>query len=253
MSNRLDVVTVCPSKPAIFRVVADALVTAIGSRLEKTGKCLLVLSGGSTPRGLHELLCTDEYRDKIDWTKVHLFWGDERTVPADHADSNFLMAKESLLDPLQIPASNIHRVATELGDWDKAAAAYQQTIADVTGADASGAPPVLDIILLGMGDDGHTASLFPSTTALAERKAWVVANHVPQQNTHRITMTVPLINAANHVWFMAAGTNKAHRLAEVLLGPKQPERLPSQLICPAQGELRWFVDESAAAELSSTP
>src|SRR5205823_4654471 len=172
------------------------------------GKFTVALSGGSTPKRLYQILADAPYRDKINWAHVEIFWGDERSVSPDHADSNFRMAKEAMLDRLTIPAENIHRLQAEREDRDKAAQDYQNEIAKVFGVDPNGEPPVFDLVLLGMGPDGHTASLFPGTTALREMKKWVVPNWVEKFKTFRLTMTRPILNKAREVLFLVAGKDK---------------------------------------------
>jgi len=218
----------------------------------RQGRCTFVLSGGSTPRRLYELLAAPPQRDQIDWTRVDLFWGDERAVPPDHKDSNFRMANEALLQPLSIPATRIHRMPAERADRDRAAADYQAEIARVFDVPADGVPPAFDLVLLGLGPDGHTASLFPRTAALNETRRWVVSNHVPQLGTDRLTMTRVILNRAACIMFLVAGADKAAALAEVLEGPADAERLPAQLIRPETGRLVWLIDGAAAARLKTS-
>ena len=206
----------------------------------------VALAGGSTPRRLYQLLADAPYREQVDWTHVEFFFGDERTVPPDHVDSNFRMANEALLAQLDLPDRQIHRMAGERDDIDAAAAAYANEIGKVLG----GTPPAFDLVLLGMGRDGHTASLFPGTAALFERRRWVVPNLVPQLDTRRLTLTVPILNHASCLLFLVAGAEKREALAAVLEGPRDPERFPSQLVRPEHGELLWLVDRAAAAGLS---
>lgn len=204
----------------------------------------IALSGGSTPRRMHEILAEHPH---VDWSKVHVFWGDERTVPQDHEESNFRMAKESLLDRVSIPDDQIHRMAGEK-DPDAAAQEYERTISQVFGV----SPPEMprfDIILLGMGADGHTASLFPGTQALKERDRYVVANHVPQQNTDRLTLTFPVLNAAKLVIFMVAGADKADAIKRCLR--EAGDAPPASQVQPTDGECRWLLDAEAAARLTT--
>ncbi|HEY0173935.1 MAG TPA: 6-phosphogluconolactonase [Pyrinomonadaceae bacterium] len=203
------------------------------------------LAGGSTPRRVYELLAGEEFRERIDWGSVHLFFGDERAVPFDHAESNYRMAFESLLSRVPVPERNIHRIEG-LGDAAANASEYESELRGLFG----GAEwPRLDLVMLGMGDDGHTASLFPNTSALDESRAWVAANWVEKLGAWRVTLTAPAINAARHVLFLVGGAGKAERLREVLRGERDPARLPSQLIRPQDGALEWFVDRAAAARL----
>ncbi len=241
-------IVIAESPAALDAVAADALIDLARQSIQERDRFTVALSGGRTPRGLHRELLVESRRRDVDWTKVAFFWGDERTVPPDDDESNFRMAKETLLKPLGIQKEQVHRFHTEIADWTECAEAYEQRLKVVFKASPP-AFPVFDLILLGMGDDGHTASLFPFTEALREKRRWVVANLVPQLQTTRLTMTAPCINAARNVWFVVAGQGKATRLAQVLNGPSDPERLPSQLIRPTDGRLRWFVDEAAMSQL----
>jgi 6-phosphogluconolactonase len=208
----------------------------------------VALAGGSTPRPVYHLLAASPYRERIDWLQVQYYWGDERNVGPDSPESNYRMAKETLLDHVPVQPEQVHRMRGELAA-SEAAAEYEQVLARTFGL-APGAFPRFDLILLGMGPDGHTASLFPQTSALAIRDRMVVANLVPKLATERITLTVPTLNAAAAIVFLVAGTDKADALAAVLQGPEQPEEYPSQLIAPANGTLTWMVDRAAAAKLS---
>lgn len=214
--------------------------------IAKRGRFAVALSGGSTPRAIFAVLSAEPFKSEVEWSKVHIFWGDERNVPPDHSDSNYRMAKETLLDHVSIPAENIHRMEGEL-DAAQAAANYAAGIESFFGDE----PPHFDLIHLGMGDDGHTASLFPGTTALGSCDVTVVSNFVEKFNTNRITFTAPLINAARAVEFFVTGANKVDPLFEVLKGTRHPELYPSQLISPSTGTLTWLVDEAAAAKLTA--
>jgi 6-phosphogluconolactonase len=211
----------------------------------------VALSGGSTPRRLYQILAEEPYRSQMDWKRMEVFWGDERCVPPDDKESNYRMAREALLSKVPIPPDHVHRMEAERPDLDAAARAYQETLARVFGVPPDGELPALDLVLLGMGPDGHTASLFPGTAALQETKRWVVPNYVPRLAAHRLTLTVPVLNHAHQVLFLVAGADKAERLAEVLEGPHEPTRLPSQLIRPA-GQLVWFLDKAAASRLTTS-
>ena len=213
-----------------------------------TGYFAVALSGGSTPKALYTLLISDQFRSQVPWQHVHLFWGDERCVPPDHPESNYRMVREALLDQAPIPAQNIHRMSAEQADHTSAAAVYEQTLRGFFEV-AAGELPCFHLILLGMGEDGHTASLFPGTTALAETKRLVVANYVEKLGTHRLTLTVPVINHAANVAFMITGSAKAPVLKKVLEGEHDPQQFPSQLIRPKKGQLVFIVDRAAAKEL----
>jgi 6-phosphogluconolactonase len=216
------------------------------------GRFTVALSGGSTPKRLYQLLTTEPNRSLVDWGRVEVFWGDERCVPPDHPESNYRMAREAMLEHLPIPADHIHRMEAERGDLDAVARDYQDTLARVFNVPASGPPPTFDLVLLGMGPDGHTASLFPHTEALREAARWVVPNRVPQLKTQRMTLTLPILNRSRDVFFLVSGADKAERLVEVLTGPAEPMRLPSQSIQPANGQLFWFLDRAAAARLPAS-
>ena len=230
--------------------VALDFVHAATEAITQRGRFLVALSGGSTPKLLYQQLADPSTRTQVDWSQVHFFWSDERAVPMDHADSNFRLAYDTLLQPLNVPATNIHRLTGEHSDLDRAAKEAQADLARTAGVSAEGGAPVLDLVLLGMGADGHTASLFPRTAAVREQQRWIVANEVPQLATERLTFTAPLINAARQVWFLVTGADKADRLAEVLEGPRDVERLPSQLVQPARGGVTWYLDQPAGSRLT---
>jgi 6-phosphogluconolactonase len=233
------------SQEAAARFAAAAQAAVAGS-----GRFTVALAGGSTPKRLYEILGADPYGRRLPWGQTHVFWGDERAVPPEHPDSNFGMARAALLCRAPVPAGQIHRMAAERTDRDAAAREYADAVARTFGVPPDGDPPALDLVLLGMGADGHTASLFPHTEALRETRRWVVRNPVPKLKTDRMTMTFPLLNRASMVLFLIAGKDKAAVLQEVLEGPSDPERLPSQAIRPASGLLIWLVDEAAAAKRS---
>ncbi len=226
---------------SLAQAAAEIVVQKAQSVLAGRGQFNLVLSGGSTPRRLYQLLAAEPYRDQINWLNVHVFWGDERCVPPDHLDSNYRLAKEALLDHIPLPPENIHRINGEL-EPIAAAQDYQEELANHFGD----AEPSFDLVLLGMGDDGHTASLFPHTSALQETTRWVIANYVSQKQVWRITLSAAAINAASTVMFLVAGADKAIALKDVLQGEHHPQERPSQLIAPRSGDLHWLVDQAAA-------
>jgi len=211
------------------------------------GRFSVALAGGSTPKRIYELLAAGDFAADLDWRNIHVFFGDERSVPPDHDDSNFRMANEALLSRVALPEENIHRMRGE-SDAVANARLYEDELRGFFGDDA--AWPEFDLVMLGMGDDGHTASLFPGTSALDVRAAWVAANWVEKFNTYRVTLTAPAINHARQIMFIVTGAGKAERLQEVMHGAHDPQRLPSQLIQPRAGALTWFLDEAAAAKLS---
>lgn len=223
------------------------------------GKFTVALSGGSTPRTMLSLLAAAPFHETVPWASVYFFWGDERCVPPHHQDSNYRMAYEALLSKVPVPRENIFRIPAELPDAERAAEQYGATlkeffVAGPGGAKTGTAPlanlPRFDLVFLGMGPDGHTASLFPQTTALEAGEQVIVANYVEKLNAHRITLTAATINNARNVTFLVAGDDKAEALKNVLEGSYQPEVYPSQLIRPRNGTLLWMVDKAAARLLS---
>jgi 6-phosphogluconolactonase len=203
----------------------------------------VALSGGSTPKLLYELLGSSTFAGRVRWRNVHLFQVDERCVPPDDAQSNYRMICRALLVSTPLPAENFHRMAAERPDREQAARDYADQLASVLHP-APGELPRLELVFLGMGPDGHTASLFPGSAALDERTAWVATNFAAQLDSFRLTLTLPVLNAAAHVIFLVAGADKAETLRQVLEGPQG--HFPAQLIQPTHGRLSWFLDKSAA-------
>ena len=230
------------------RIAAEKFVSAAQKAIAENGKFSVALAGGSTPKSLYKLLASEEFRSRIDWQKVFFFFGDERSVMPDADESNFRMANESILETLQISPENIFRWQTELGDMEKAVENYVEKIREFFDLRESELPE-FDLILLGMGDDGHTASLFPGTEGLRETKRIAIVNFVEKFDTNRLTFSFPTINNASNVIFLISGANKADVLKEVLEGASQPERLPSQNVNPKNGKLLWLIDAPAAARL----
>jgi 6-phosphogluconolactonase len=246
--STLPEILVLPDPAALFRAAADRFVEQAKAAVAARGRFTVALSGGSTPKGLfQDLAATD--RGALPWNKMYFFWGDERHVPPDHPESNYRMAREALLSKVPVPAANIFRIPAEDSDASRAAATYESTLRSFFHL-AAGQFPEFDLILLGMGPDGHTASLFPRTKALAERTRLVVANWVEKFKTDRITFTVPVLNEARVVEFLVAGKDKVEALHEVLEGPASPELYPSKLVQPTHGTLVWLMDQAAAAGLS---
>ena len=234
-------VRVYESTEALAEAAAGEFEARAAGAIEERGRFTVVLAGGSTPRATYETLARD-YAGRIDWGKVHVFFGDERTVPPDDEDSNYRMAREALLD--HVPVASVHRIQGELPP-DEAAEAYEEELRDFFGPDGL---PRFDLILLGLGGDGHTASLFPETSALEVHDRWVVANPVLKLETTRITLTVPVVNAARAVCFLVAGEDKAEALGQILGGHADPRAYPASLIQP-QGGPNWMLDQPAASEL----
>jgi 6-phosphogluconolactonase len=223
--------------------------TTANQAVEKKGAFTVALSGGSTPKALYSLMTTDrDLNSRVPWQKIDFFFGDERHVPPDHPDSNYRTAHEAMLSKVPVSSARVFRMKGEYKETDKAAAEYEQAVRKFFHLSA-GQLPRFDLVMLGMGPDGHTASLFPGTKALDEHQRLVTSNWVGKFYTHRITMTAPVLNNAARVMFMVHGPDKAQPLKAVLEGPHEPAQLPSQLIHPALGTLLWLVDESAAALL----
>lgn len=232
---------------------AQDVATAIGAwicdlieeRLKKNPRFSFVLSGGNTPRSLYQLLAIPPYFDKIAWDRLDFFWGDERFVPFEDERNNARMAFDSLLNHVPVSSDQIHPMETSISPADSVKQ-YNQLLREYFLANQVKG---FDLVLLGMGDDGHTLSLFPGTSVVNENEAWVNEFYLASQQMHRITLTKVLVNQSAFIAFMATGTGKAHALREVLEGEYQPNLYPSQVIKPANGELHWFVDKPAASAL----
>jgi 6-phosphogluconolactonase len=221
---------------------AEAAVATINESVRSNGSFSIALSGGNTPRTLYRLLST-RFRDQIPWKKVHVFWGDERYVPLADPQSNYRMARESLLDAVPCPAENVHPMPTELPDPDLAAREYEKTLRNYFSEDW----PRFDLVLLGLGEEGHTASLFPGSPALNESKRWVVAVKTPAKTALRLTLTLPAITGASNIYFLITGSNKAEALHHVLTGSPDPKSYPASGIHRAKGTVIWWLDHAAAA------
>jgi len=228
----------------VARAAAVEVAVAAREAVRARGRFGVALAGGDTPRRLYECLAAGA---SVDWSHAELFYGDERAVGPEHPDSNHRMVREALLDPAGIDPRRVHRIEAERADLAAVARDYEAALGVVFGSAPGGPPPQLDLVLLGLGADGHTASLFPYSSALKERERWVVANEIPGVG-RRITVTFPLIERARRVLVLVSGTSKAAALAEVLEGPHDPERVPAQCI-RAAGEVLWFVDAAAASRL----
>lgn len=216
----------------------------IASTLKKQDRYTIALSGGSTPKALHKILAASPYKEQIDWSKLHIFWGDERAVPFDDDRNNAKMAFDTLLNFVPVPAAQIHVMRTDMGP-EQSASEYENILHRYFDKTVNS----FDLVLLGMGDDGHTLSLFPGTAAVHEEKAWAIAFFLQAQDMYRITLTKTIVNRSAKIAFLTTGTAKAHALKEVLQGAYNPDLYPSQVIKPVSGELHWFVDEAAAAGL----
>ena len=250
MAEKIEVTYYVDASPeAVNRRAAQYLVDGIRSSAAARGKARIAISGGNTPKHTFELLAepSEPYREQIPWNRLELYWVDERCVPPDHPDSNYRMTREAMLDQAPLDKTQIFRIQGEL-EPDEAAAKYEFDIRQsfrLEGAEL----PVFDMVLLGMGPDGHTASLFPHTEGLHEMMRIAIANHVVQKETWRVTLTRPVINRARDVFFLIEGADKVDALKAVLLGPYDPETYPSQLIQPASHRITLLLDSTAAAAL----
>lgn len=233
-----------PSVEAVLHGLADFFVAQADAAIAAHGRFSVALSGGSSPKKLYELLASEAYRERVAWQQVYFFFGDERDVPATDPQSNYLMAKTALLDPLNIPPAHVFGVNTALAPAE-AAQAYTAAIEGFFGAEA----PRLDLVLLGLGDNSHTASLFPHTAVLHVATAGAQEVFVEELQANRITLTAPFINQAHAVAFLVYGADKAAAVQSVINGPRDIEEYPAQLIAPTEGEAHWFLDEAAATQL----
>jgi 6-phosphogluconolactonase len=253
MSNQLRIrYFVEPDGAALAQRAARHFVEMASEAVARHGQARVAISGGSTPKAAFNLLADPRqpWRERMPWDKLELYWVDERTVPPDSTESNYRMTREALLDHAPLRPEQVHRMEGEL-EPEVAAARYESMLRNdfrLEGAES----PRFDLIELGMGDDGHTASLFPHTEAIHALGRLVIANQVPQKETWRITLTWPVINNASSVFFLIGGADKAKVLRDVFMGERDPERLPSQLIWPTSGILTLFLDKDAAALLPAT-
>lgn len=233
---------------ALHETAAGMFAAAAVEAIDARGRFSVALAGGTTPKGVYTFLADDPgLRAQVPWDRVHFFWGDERHVPPDHPDSNFRMAQAAMLDRLAIDPAHVWRIKGEYPSASRAADEYEHDLLAFFGPGV----PQLDLVLLGMGPDGHTASLFPGTDALHERRRLAVSNRVNKLDTDRITLTPPVLNNASDVLFLVHGADKAEALTAVIDGPYHPDLLPAQMIRPQRGRLRWLVDPSAARLLST--
>jgi 6-phosphogluconolactonase len=240
-------VDVLPDARSLVNRAAAHFIRLADEAIQHSGCFNVALSGGSTPKQLYAALTKQPLTGQVDWRRVHFFWGDERCVPPDHPDSNYRMAHENLLTHIPLPSENVYRIHGELSS-DVAAHSYEDELRRMF----VGKLPRFDLILLGLGEDGHTASLFPGTPAVREDVRWAVAvqhDSPPLPLVDRVTLTLPVLNAAREVIFLVSGAGKAERLAQVLNGPYNIDRMPAQAVKPESGRLRWLVDKAAASLL----
>ncbi len=235
-------VEICRSSEELYQAAAACIVSTLEGAVRQRGGGSFVLSGGNTPKSVYELLAMPPWSGQLDWSRIQLFWGDERCVPPEDPSSNYGAAWKAFISRLSIPSSNIHRIPGELDDPRDAAQRYE---AEIRLAFTHESPPAFDLVLLGMGEDGHTASLFPGTTW--DEQKWVIANFVPKLNASRISMTPCLLNGARKIVFLTSGPSKARALAGVL--EDRDADYPAKRIQPRRGDLTWIVDSAAAALL----
>ena len=248
-------VTLLPDRAALMRAAAERIALLAQRAISERGRFTWALAGGSTPEQLYALLAAPDYRERIDWQRVHVFFGDERCVAPDHHQSNYRLARQTLLELVAPPVHNVHRMRGEL-EPSAGADDYQRELERVFAPAAGEGVARFDSILLGMGADGHTASLFPASPALQETQRWVSVSHATGLGATsvetRLTLTLPVLNAARDVMFLVAGADKATRLAEVLLGQHPGPPFPAELVRPASGA-HWFVDGLAGALIATSP
>jgi 6-phosphogluconolactonase len=244
-------VLILPDAAAITRRAAEEFLKCVAEAVAQRGSFTVALAGGSTPRSLYALLSDDStFRSKVPWDKLHFFFGDERHVPPDSPESNFRMANEALFSKGLVKPEQITRIKGEYHDTEKASLEYEQALRAYFRL-KDGEYPRFDLVLLGMGEEGHTLSLFPGTRALHATNRSVVRNWVGKLFTERITLTAPAANQANRVIFLVTRSDKARVLKAVLEGPYEPEQLPAQLIQPVNGKLLWLVDRAAGSMLAT--
>jgi len=241
----MNIVKTYPNVAVLSAAAAELFAEKACQAVEKRGRCHVALAGGGTPRLMYELLAKEPYCTTLPWDKIHVYWGDERCVPAHHNLSNQLMARQSLLDHVPIPEGNIHPIVYE-NSPSTAAEDYEKMLR----ATFEGQIPQFDVVFLGLGDNGHTASLFPDTDVLKIQDRWVSPVYVAEQDLYRVTLMAPIINQATAIIFLVAGSTKAQVIKEVIEGPRDSTRLPAQLIQPGNGELYWLLDHEAAALLN---
>lgn len=241
-------VSIWNDSQSLMQAAAQRIATLCEQAVRLRGRFTWALAGGSTPRQLYSLLASVRFTAPIDWSRVDFFWGDERCVPPSNAESNYRMARETLLDAIAPDPARVHRMMGEVEPAD-AAMAYERQLHDFFAVPPAGPSPSFDLVLLGMGADGHTASLFPGTAALNETQRWVVVNRLSLNASPRLSLTFPILNAASHVLFLVSGPGKAACLKQVLERPPAGDPVPAQRVRPRRGQLEWMVDADAASRL----
>ncbi len=229
-----------PNKEKLVAATAEFVADSVEQAIQQNGLCNLALSGGNTPGGVFTLLASGSCRDRVDWSKLHLFWGDERMVPPEHDDSNFRLVQDTLLDHVKIPAENVHRMRGEIAP-EEAAAEY----AGLMHGHFKESPPCFDLMLLGLGEDGHTASLFPGTDAVEECEKHTIAVFVPKLDAWRVTLTLPVLNASRKVLFLVSGKSKSEMVQRIISNKQPAKEIPATMVSPQNGELHWMLDSDA--------
>jgi 6-phosphogluconolactonase len=240
-------VIICRDSDDLARTSAKQFISLARGAVTSSGRFTVALSGGSTPRVLYSLFASPAFKARIDWRRIHFFWGDERCVPPDHSESNYRMVHEALLSKIEIPSENIHRMAGEK-EPQLAASEYEDELRR-TFQLTHGQVPRFELILLGLGEDGHTASLFPGSAALDDTNHLVATAYVEKLKAHRLTLTLPVINAASQVSFLVSGASKSAIVQEILGASSARPDYPAAKVAPANGSLTWFIDTAAAAGL----
>jgi 6-phosphogluconolactonase len=238
------IINIQPNAEAVAQAAAEFIAARITSVLKKQDRFCLALSGGSTPKRLHEMLAVSPYKEKIDWSRLHIFWGDERYVPLDDERNNARMAYDTLLNQVVVPEDQVHIMRTDYADPRQSAIEYEAILHRYFDQKETS----FDLILLGMGDDGHTLSLFPGTEIVHETQRWCAAFYLQQQDMFRVTLTKTIANKSACVLFLTTGKAKAPALQQVLHGDSNITLYPAQVIQPVRGELHWIVDKAAAGE-----
>jgi 6-phosphogluconolactonase len=241
--NKPEIV-ICADAGALARKAAEQFVARSNKAVAHSGRFTVALSGGSTPKALYSRLASVQFRDRVDWSRTHLVWGDERCVPPDHPESNFRMVQETLLARITMPPENIHRMLAEK-EPGEAAVAYESELKSFFGLE-NGEWPCFDLIFLGLGEDGHTASLFPGSKVLDESERLVAGVYVEKLESCRLTLTLPVINAAAQVTFLVSGTSKAKIVREILGSDGASFNYPAAKVRPSEGQLTWMIDSDAA-------
>lgn len=241
-------ISIYPDINTLSHEAAQFIVRLANEAIVTRGRFTIALSGGSTPKLLYSLLGDEPYHSQIDWTQVDIFWSDERCVPPNDPDSNYLLAQQVLLSKISVPADQVHRMPADQPDRDAASKAYSEEMQRTFGTNGI---PNFDLIQLGMGPEGHTASLFPHQASLHEQQRLVMPVNVPKPPPPRLTFTPPLLNAARYILFLVAGADKADALQAVLEGEYQPDEYPAQIVRPNNGEVIWMLDNTVAAKLKT--